>query len=42
MGSTGVLGRVVVGMVVRDVVGAVIINGPSYTGCIRLTGKEDI
>ena len=42
MGGTGVLHRVVVGVVVRDVVGVVIINEQFDTGCIRLTKRENI
>ena len=42
MGGTGVLHRVVVGVVVRDVVGVVVINEQFNTGCIRFTKREKI
>lgn len=42
MSGTRVIRRVVVGVVVRDVIGVVIINELLNTGCIRLTRKERI
>ena len=42
MSGTRVIWRVVVGVVVRDVIGVVIINELLNTGCIRLTRKERI
>ncbi len=42
VGGTRVRRRVVVGVVVRDVVGVVVINNQFNTGCIRLTKREEI
>ena len=42
VGGARVLGCVVVGVVVRDIVGVVIVDGLLHTGCIRLTREGDI
>lgn len=42
MGGARVLRGVVVGVVVRDVVGDAVINCQSNTGCIGLTRREKI